>query len=214
MFEPTTEVIRKGKAGKPNKFGKLVKVQEAENQIVTDYEVYEKRPADRELLIAAVEEPGATPGTQASAGGGRGGVFFGGQRAGLGEDGRAAGFDPQLRDARSGAARQTEATLVQGVARSGAREWRAASASSNVGMALNRSRYPGLDGMRRWVGLGVIADNLINIGASLEAEGDNVRESRGRRAAGEIETDNALGPLLRLRTPGSSIPIRLFAPQR
>ena len=34
---------------------------------------------------------------------------------------------------------------------------------------LNRSRYPGLEGMRRWVGLGVIADNLINIGASLEA---------------------------------------------
>jgi len=34
---------------------------------------------------------------------------------------------------------------------------------------LNRSRYPGLDGMRRWVGLGVIADNLINIGTSLEA---------------------------------------------
>jgi len=34
---------------------------------------------------------------------------------------------------------------------------------------LDRSRYPGLDGMRRWVGLAVIADNLINIGASLEA---------------------------------------------
>ncbi len=35
---------------------------------------------------------------------------------------------------------------------------------------LNPSRYPGLDGMRRWVGLGVIADNLINIGNRLEAE--------------------------------------------
>lgn len=34
---------------------------------------------------------------------------------------------------------------------------------------LDRNRYPGLDGMRRWVGLGVIADNLINIGACLEA---------------------------------------------
>ena len=29
---------------------------------------------------------------------------------------------------------------------------------------LNRSRYRGDRGMRRWVGLGVIADNLINIG--------------------------------------------------
>lgn len=32
---------------------------------------------------------------------------------------------------------------------------------------LNRCRYKGADGMRRWVGLGVIADNLINIGRAL-----------------------------------------------
>src|SRR5882724_169948 len=36
LFEPSTEVIRKGKAGKPNEFGKMVKLQEAENQIVID----------------------------------------------------------------------------------------------------------------------------------------------------------------------------------
>lgn len=29
---------------------------------------------------------------------------------------------------------------------------------------LNRSRYRGVDGMKRWVGLGVIADNLISMG--------------------------------------------------
>jgi IS5 family transposase len=28
---------------------------------------------------------------------------------------------------------------------------------------LNRCQYKGTTGMRRWVGLGVIADNLINI---------------------------------------------------
>ena len=39
VFEPSTEIIRKGKAGKPNEFGKMVKLQEAENQIVIDYEV-------------------------------------------------------------------------------------------------------------------------------------------------------------------------------
>jgi IS5 family transposase len=37
LFEPSTEVIRKGKAAKPNEFGKMVKLQEAENQIITDY---------------------------------------------------------------------------------------------------------------------------------------------------------------------------------
>src|SRR5271165_5322104 len=32
LFEPHTEIIRKGKAGKPNEFGKLVQLQEAENR--------------------------------------------------------------------------------------------------------------------------------------------------------------------------------------
>src|SRR5467141_3056502 len=44
LFEPSTEVIRKGKAGKPTEFGKMVKLQEAENQIVVAYEVYDQRP--------------------------------------------------------------------------------------------------------------------------------------------------------------------------
>ena len=55
VFEPSTEVIRKGKAGKPNEFGKMVKLQEAENQIVTDFEVYNKRPNDCDLLVPAIE---------------------------------------------------------------------------------------------------------------------------------------------------------------
>src|SRR5262249_4559399 len=55
LFEPSTEVIRKGKAAKPNEFGKMVKLQEAENQIVIDYEVYARRPDDAHLLIPAIE---------------------------------------------------------------------------------------------------------------------------------------------------------------
>ena len=55
LFEPSTEVIRKGKAGKPNEFGKMVKLQEAENQIVIDYEVYARRPNDSDILIAAID---------------------------------------------------------------------------------------------------------------------------------------------------------------
>ena len=56
IFEPSTEVIRKGKAGKPNEFGKMVKVQESEGQVVIDFEVYDQRPADRsEVLIPAIQ---------------------------------------------------------------------------------------------------------------------------------------------------------------
>jgi len=43
IFEPDTEIIRKGKTSKPTEFGKLVKLQEAENQIIIAYEVYEQR---------------------------------------------------------------------------------------------------------------------------------------------------------------------------
>jgi transposase, IS5 family len=38
-FEPSTEIIRKSKAAEPNEFGKVMKLQEAEKQIVIDYEV-------------------------------------------------------------------------------------------------------------------------------------------------------------------------------
>ncbi|HEX2238637.1 MAG TPA: transposase [Gammaproteobacteria bacterium] len=34
---------------------------------------------------------------------------------------------------------------------------------------LNRSRYKGSDGMKRWVGIGVIADNVINIARAMTA---------------------------------------------
>ena len=47
VFEVHAEGIRKGK---------LVKIQEAEHQIITDYEVFPERPADQELLIPAIEK--------------------------------------------------------------------------------------------------------------------------------------------------------------
>ncbi|MCC6196623.1 MAG: hypothetical protein IT518_19380 [Burkholderiales bacterium] len=56
LFEPHTEIIRKGKAGRPTEFGKMIKVQEAERQIITHYEVYDRRPADSDLLVPAVKE--------------------------------------------------------------------------------------------------------------------------------------------------------------
>ena len=37
---------------------------------------------------------------------------------------------------------------------------------------LNRCRYKGDRGMKRWVGLGVISDNLINIGRALAVKTD------------------------------------------
>jgi IS5 family transposase len=54
LFETHTEIIRKGKASKPNEFGNVVALQEAENQIITHYEVFEKRSSDQHLLLPAI----------------------------------------------------------------------------------------------------------------------------------------------------------------
>jgi IS5 family transposase len=35
---------------------------------------------------------------------------------------------------------------------------------------LRRCRYKGFAGMQRWIGLGVIADNILNVGRALNAQ--------------------------------------------
>jgi transposase, IS5 family len=55
LFEPHSQVIRKGKADKPNEFGRLVRVDEVENGIVSGYEVLEGNPADTGSFLPALE---------------------------------------------------------------------------------------------------------------------------------------------------------------
>src|SRR5437899_7433333 len=55
VFEPHTEAIRKGRKVKPAEFGKLVKIQEAESQVITDYEVCAERVPDGELWEPSLE---------------------------------------------------------------------------------------------------------------------------------------------------------------
>jgi IS5 family transposase len=55
VLETHTEVIRNGKANKSNEFGKLVPIQEVENQIITHDQVYEQRPAGSTLLEGCLE---------------------------------------------------------------------------------------------------------------------------------------------------------------
>ena len=55
LFQSHTEAIRKGKTAKPTEFGKLVKIQEAENQFVVDYQVCERCPENQALLIPTLE---------------------------------------------------------------------------------------------------------------------------------------------------------------
>src|SRR5882762_3004790 len=56
LFEPHTEVIRKGKAHKPNEFGRLVRIDEVENGIVSGYQVLCGNPADTTAWMPALKQ--------------------------------------------------------------------------------------------------------------------------------------------------------------
>ena len=162
LFEPTTEVIRKGKAGKPTEFGKMVKLQEAENQIVIAYEVYDRRPSDSDLLIAAIEmhqaSLGCTPHLVAADAG-----FYSAKNEAAA---KAKGVKRVCIPNRSTKSPERKREQKKRWFRNG-QKWRT-GCEGRISVVkrrhgLDRSRYKGDAGMRRWVGLGVIADNLVNI---------------------------------------------------
>jgi IS5 family transposase len=169
LFEPSTEVIRKGKASKPNEFGKMVKLQEAENQIVIDYEVFDRRPSDSELLIAAIETHeamlGRTPRLVAADAG-----FYSAKNEAAA---KAKGVKRVCIPNRSTKSPERKREQKKRWFRDG-QKWRT-GCEGRISVAkrrhgLNRCRYKGDVGMRRWVGLGVIADNVVNLGHAMERQ--------------------------------------------
>jgi IS5 family transposase len=54
LFEPHTQVICKGKAHKPNEFGRLVRIDEVENGIVCGFEIVPGNRADTESWVPAL----------------------------------------------------------------------------------------------------------------------------------------------------------------
>ena len=167
LFEPTTEIIRKGKAGKPNEFGKVVKLQEAENQIVIDFEVYDRRPNDADLLVPAIDIHQAALGraphlVAADA------AFYSGKNEAAA---KAKGVKRVCVPNRATKSAERRREQKKRWFRNG-QKWRT-GCEGRISVAkrrhgLNRSRYKGADGMKRWVGLGVIADNLLNIARTLK----------------------------------------------
>jgi transposase, IS5 family len=166
LFEPTTEVIRKGKAGKPTEFGKMVKLQEVENQIVIAYEVYDQRPSDSDVLMAAIETHqaalGCTPRLVAADAG-----FYSAKNEAAA---KAKGVKRVCIPNRSTKSLERKREQKKRWFRNG-QKWRTGS-EGRISVVkrrhgLNRSRYKGDAGMKRWVGLGVIADNLVNISRAM-----------------------------------------------
>jgi transposase, IS5 family len=166
MFEPHTEIIRKGKASKPTEFGKLVKIQEAENQIISHYEVFAERPSDRQLLVPSIEVHQRR---------------FGRIPALVAAD---AGFHSQQNEKTAGAMGVRWLSVPNQKTKSAERKrlyrqrwfrrgqrWRT-GCEGRISVlkrrhGMRRCLYRGFHGMQRWVGLSVIADNVIQIGRCL-----------------------------------------------
>ena len=168
LFEPHTEVIRKGKAAKPTEFGKMIKVQEAEQQIITHYDVYDARPSDAELLIPSLEahqrQLGRVPRLVSADA-----AFFSAKNEAAAH---AMGVERVSIPNRSTKSPERKRLQKKRWFRNG-QKWRTGS-EGRISLlkrrhGLNRCRYKGPLGIKRWVGLGITGDNLINIGHALAA---------------------------------------------
>ena len=168
LFEPHSEIIRKGKASKPTEFGKLVQLTEAENQIVTHYEVFDQRPSDRELLTNAVKAQEERLGRVPRLATADAGYYAQAHEQNLHDMGVKRVAVPN-RNTRSAERKKLERTRWFKKAQA----WRTGCEGRISVMkrrhGLRRCLYRGVEGMKRWVGFAVLADNLINIGKVLSA---------------------------------------------
>jgi IS5 family transposase len=168
LFEPHTEIIRKGKASKPTEFGKLVQVQETENQIITHYDVFDRRPSDRDLFLGAVENHERVLGRVPNLATADAGYYSRAQEQAVEEKGVKWVAVPN-RNTKSAERKKKEHSRWF----KKAQRWRT-GCEGRISVlkrrhGLTRCRYRGEQGIKRWVGLGVMADTLISMGNVLAA---------------------------------------------
>ena len=162
IFEEHTEVIRKGKAAKPNEFGRLVRIDEVENGIVSGYEVLTGNPADVEAWIPGIDNHEKLFGRAPHMATGDRGYFSAKNE----REAKARGIKNVVLPAR-GILGRTRAALQKTRAFRRARKWRGgiepriANLKHRFGMA--RAHYKGARGFMRFVGWSVISQNLVAI---------------------------------------------------
>jgi len=66
VFEPHTELLKRGKAGKPIEFGHMIQIQQVKEKFITDYAVYDRKPVEPELLVPALDSHRSLFGVDAS----------------------------------------------------------------------------------------------------------------------------------------------------
>ena len=144
------------------------KMRNRQNGIIVGFEVYDKRPADSKLLIPAIELHQQRLGVVPRVATGDAGFFSAANETAAQKMGVVQVAVP-YRGTHSvqRRKRQKERWFRK------AQKWRI-GCEGRISVlkrrhGLRRCLYKGETGMHRWVGLGVIADNLINIGKVLSA---------------------------------------------
>jgi IS5 family transposase len=162
LFEPHTQVIRKGKAHKPNEFGRLVRLDEVEHGVVSGYHVLEGNQADTDSFLPALDHHQTCFGRApylASADRG----FFSAQNEREAEARGVAkvGLPARGHLSQTRAARQKERWFRR------AMRWRAGCEATISTLkhpfSMARAMYKGDHGFQRYVGWSVITKNLCAI---------------------------------------------------
>jgi IS5 family transposase len=162
LFEEHTQVIRKGKAHKPTEFGRLVRLDEVENGIVSNYCVAAGNPSDTEqwepALLQHREQFGRAPRTATADRG-----YWSGKNERIAREQGVVQVALPARGPLSESHRSRQRT--RGFRR--ALSWRAgiesriATLKHRFGMV--RATYKGERGFDRYVGWCIIAQNLVSI---------------------------------------------------
>jgi IS5 family transposase len=162
LFEPHSVAIRKGKAHKPTEFGRLVRLAEVENGIVSQYEMPAGNPSDSDAwqpaLVGHVQQFERPP---EMATGDRG--YFSAENERLAKDLGVANVALPARGRLSGVRRQLQKSrwFRRALRWRAGIEARIATLKHRFSMA--RTTYKGERGTVRYVGWCVIVHNLVSI---------------------------------------------------
>lgn len=162
VFEDHTRMLCRGKAHKPTEFGRLVRLDEVENGVVSNFSVKAESDADQPEWVPAIEAHVATFGRPPDMAAGDRGFFSGRNERRSEEIGvRRVVLPSTGRPGIQRAARQKQRWFQRGL------RWRA-GIEARIGtlkhrFGLVRATYKGDAGFNRYVACAIVANNIVAI---------------------------------------------------